>query len=163
MQKFSILFLSVIILFAGCESVPAPNVSPFNSPLSRNASPIVTPSAVGEYGENGESVVSPFRIDKPVRVGAKRVTGTGPAGIPIVLADLTFGGQVLAATIIDTNGGFLLKVNDPLPLNHRIGITVGDLTGTGWQREDLDQRFHGDEARVVPQIGFYFDTCLVLE
>jgi len=79
------------------------------------------------------------------------------------LADLTFAGQVLAFTTVDSEGKFVFETSESLKLNHRVGIMIGDLTGTKWQRQGFDERFHGDEARTVPQIGFYFDTCLVAE
>ena len=37
-------------------------------------------------------------------------------------------------------------VTPPLKANHRIGVTLDDLTGTGWDTTDfLDSGFFGDE------------------
>lgn len=92
------------------------------------------------------------------------MTGSGPRGVPIALLDITFGGQLLALGVIDQNGRFELELEEPLEARHRIGITLGDLTGTGWQPGDFsDRKFYGDEALNVPQIGFFFDTCMIRE
>jgi len=92
------------------------------------------------------------------------VTGSGPTGVPIVLLDITFGGRLLASGVIDRNGRFELEVGEPLEARHRIGIALGDLTGTGWQPEDFsDEKFYGDEALNVPLVGFFFDTCMIQE
>lgn len=163
MRKLIGLLLLGVFFLSSCVSTPSPQASPFSSPLFKNESPVATPVVVAGNEEEQQLPVYPFNIDKPVQAGATRVTGNGPPGIPISLADLTFGGQVLAYATIDAKGEFVFRVDTPLVLNHRIGITVGDLTGTGWQRQDFDERFYGGEARTVPQVGFYFDTCLVRE
>ena len=148
-----LLGLSFTLTCCG-EKTPTISESPLASPLSTMQSPLSVPS----------TPVVPFLLDKPIVVGATRVTGSGPSDVPIMLSDITFGGPVLAMGTIDRDGRFELELGKPLEANHRIGITLGNLTGTRWQPEDFfDKGFHGDQALSVPQIGFFFDTYMIRE
>jgi hypothetical protein len=102
-------------------------------------------------------------LDKPIAVGATRVTGRGPEDVPIVLMDITFAGPVLATGEIDGNGEFELMLNEPLEAEHRIGLSLGDLSGSKWQAADFSSDFNGDEAINIPQIGFFFDSYMIRE
>jgi hypothetical protein len=77
--------------------------------------------------------------------------------------DVTFGGLVLATGDIDQNGRFVLELDQPLEARHRIGLTLGNLSGTPWESVEFDSKFYGGEPMSVPQVGFFFDTCLVGE
>ncbi|MBN1668643.1 MAG: hypothetical protein JW862_16235 [Anaerolineales bacterium] len=104
-----------------------------------------------------------FMIDKPVLVGATEVTGRGPAGVPIMLVDVTLAGEPIALSVIASDGTFRFTV-PAQEANHRIGIALGNLSGTGWTETDFqDPKYNGDQARTVPTIGFFFDTALVRE
>lgn len=157
MHRFVMLTLLLVGLFfalSGCSK----NLPPASSPLE---SPPITPVT---FPTPDTSSLEPFRLDKPIIAGATRVTGSGPVGVPIMLLDITFGGRLLALGVIDQDGRFELGLGEPLEARHRIGITLGDLTGTGWQPGDFsDRKFNGDEALNVPQIGFFFDTCMIHE
>lgn len=155
-KLLKLLFLvGLVLTLVGCgESAPTASESPLESPLDTTQSSLPTPSV---------DVVQ-FQLDKPITAGTTRVTGSGPAGVPIILADITFGGPILTTGRIDSDGRFELELGNPLEARHRIGIALGDLRGTGWQPDDFsNESFHGDEARTVPQIGFFFDTCIVSE
>lgn len=102
-----------------------------------------------------------FQLDKPISAGATRVTGQGPAGVPVMLLNITVGGKVLARGEIDSDGNFELELNEPLEANYRIGLTLDDLSGTSWEPTDFTEEFYGEEAMNVPQVGFFFDTSLV--
>jgi hypothetical protein len=149
-----ILIILTFVLF-GCKTKPSPSASPLDSPSSSSQSPISTPEM---------DKIRPFQLDKPIEVGATQVTGSGPAGVPIMLVDITLGGPILALGTIDQRGEFDLGLAQPLEARHRIGIALGSLAGTEWQREDFsDEGFCGDEAFNVPQIGFFFDTYMIRE
>lgn len=151
-----LLFLiGFVLTLVGCgEGAPTAPESPLESPLDTTQSSLPAPRVD----------VVPFQFDKPITAGTTRVTGSGPAGVPIILADITFGGLILTTGRIDPDGQFELELGNPLEARHRIGIALGDLRGTGWQPDDFsNEGFHGDEARTVPQIGFFFDTCMVSE
>ena len=101
-------------------------------------------------------------MDKPIVAGASKVTGRGPANVPIQLHDITFGGTLLSSGLIDASGRFELEV-EPLEARHRIGIALGNLAGTGWAETDFGEDTFGDEARSIPQVGFFYDSCMIRE
>lgn len=107
------------------------------------------------------SQVAKFQLIKPIIEGATQVSGIGPAGVPINLQDVTFMGTLLGQTLISPNGTFVFRVT-ALEKNHRIGIALGDLTGTGRAPEDFnDPAYQGEGAMQIPQVGFFYDTVLV--
>jgi hypothetical protein len=105
--------------------------------------------------------VTPFTLTRPIRPGDTVVRGTGPAGVPIMLVDVTFMGQPLAQTVIGADGTFDVTVQ-PLGGNHRLGLMLGELAGTPWTDSSFrDSGYKGQEAMQVPQVGFLYDTVLV--
>jgi hypothetical protein len=149
------LITTVILLLAAC-SVPQPTI---NSPLPTLASPLVSP--LDTPGIPRPAI--PIRLNKPILVGDNEVSGTGPAGLSIVISDITFMGDTLGAGAIQPDGTFTISV-PTLEANHWIGVMVSDTSGTGWTMEDLYRpEFFGDEATQVPQVGFFHDSTLVRE
>ena len=149
-----VFVLALALLLAACAPrTPEATVSPLASPLAED-SPLATPGTARE----------PFQMDKPLVAGMKSITGSGPAGMPVLIADVTMGGEILGRATINRRGEFEVKLNAPLEARHRVGLTLGDLTGTGKQYEDFYfEEYHGDEALMVPQVGFFFDTAMVKE
>jgi len=144
-------FLVILLIPLGCASDSRLPVSPLASPL-RIVSPL--PSAQ----------VIPIRIDRPIHAGTTRVTGSGPKGIPVVLIDITSGGAWLASDVINEDGKFEFRLTKPLEARHRIGVALGDLSGTGMQVEDFSHEgYNGDEPLNIPQVGFFFDTYVISE
>lgn len=101
-----------------------------------------------------------FSIDEPVKAGDTSVLGTGPAGVPIVLVDVSLVGEPLAYTTIGEDGRFSFTLENPLPSGHSIGIQLGDLTGTDF----LQSQFQYNETYFErPLIGTLFDMVSVRE
>ncbi len=146
-----ITIIMIALMLTACGQTP----QPVTSPLGAGDSPLVTP------GATLVEEVQPFRLDKPLVAGMTRITGSGPAGIPVLIADVTMGGDILGSATIGRNGKFEIRLQTSLEAAHRIGLTIGDLTGTGKQYQDFQQEFYGDEAFLVPQVGFFFDTAMV--
>lgn len=161
-----LLLILMGLLLIGCKSsatLPTENSSETDYPLGS-----VTNLPIGSYPSNSprstsvsaEEIVT-FHLNKPVLEGAILVSGNGPAGVPLSLQDVTFMGDLLSQTIIGADGTFVFQVA-ALEKNHRIGIALGDLTGTRWKPEDFyDPAYQGEEAMLVPQVGFFYDTVLV--
>lgn len=106
--------------------------------------------------------VVPFRINKPVADGATQVTGSGPADIPITLADITMYGDILGETTIQPDGKFVFKLANPVEKSHMIGVALSDLKNTKWVTANFnDPGFQGDTPRQVPLVGYFFDTAEV--
>jgi hypothetical protein len=157
----------LIIAVSGCLQKPESTVptSPLQSPLDTSMS-TDSPLPTGEPPETqpGDTEIERFQLNKPIPPGSKKVTGSGPPGVPIVLLDITFGGRLLASGVIGKQGKFELTVEEPLEARHRLGITLGDLSGTKWTPEDLsDEKLYGDDALSVPQVGFFYDTHIIQE
>jgi hypothetical protein len=106
--------------------------------------------------------VVPFRINKPVPDGATQVSGTGPADIPITLADITMYGDIMGQTTIKSDGTFVFNLSTPIEKDHLIGVALSDLQGTKWVAANFnDPGFKGDAPNQVPLVGFFFDTVEV--
>jgi hypothetical protein len=151
-----VLFISIILtgLLAACD-VTTPGPQPTTSPVVPGVSPLASPLL-----SSAASVV-PFRLDRPIMAGDTEVRGTGPAGVPIFIADVTFMGEPLGNGTIGSDGTFVVKVK-PLPDGHRIGLALGVLNGTKWKPEDFYlQEYYGPDALQAPQVGFFHDTVMV--
>lgn len=150
------LILILVGLLAACA--PLVPTSPPVSPLSplRSPSPLPTPQPPANK-------IAAFRLNKPIFEGTDQVTGTGPEGVPIMIVDVTFMGEPLGQGVIGSNGVFAIKV-PVLEKNHRIGIMLGNLTGTPWKMEDFyAPEYRGDEAVQMPMVGFVYDSAMVKE
>ncbi len=116
------------------ESPLGASVSPSASPLNATKAP--TPAIV------------PFELDRPLRAGATKITGSGPPNVVIVLQDVTFMGEFVGTDEIDENGRFSVGLAMLLEAGHRIGLTI-DVDATTVPLGDLSsQGYRGPEGRV---------------
>jgi hypothetical protein len=152
----TIMLLAVFLV--ACGNAPGPQ--PTQSPLSPLASPL--PNQPGKPSQPApSSAVRPFQFERPLVVGATEIRGTGPAGVPVYIADVTFMGDPLGTGTIGPDGKFAIQVH-PLETGHRIGLALGVLEGTPWKPEDFyPEKFFGPGAMQVPQVGFFHDTEMV--
>jgi hypothetical protein len=151
-----LLFAAVLGTVAGCRPV-----TPTGGPIEADPAPLAGDPQPPTLTPRSGAPVTAFAIRRPVREGDTVVRGSGPAGVPVLLVDVTFMGQNLAQTVIGPEGTFELTLQ-PLEKNHRIGLMLGDLTGTAWSEAAFqDPAYNGTEAMQVPQVGFLFDTVLV--
>jgi hypothetical protein len=119
--------------------------------------PLATASVVPTLAP-GEA---PFIIDRPVVTGATSVTGSGTPGVPLLLQNVTFMGEVIAQGQVDSDGRFAFAV-PPLEENVMLGIGLGDLAGTRWTPDYfLSPAFKGEGALPLPNVGYFLDTVLV--
>jgi hypothetical protein len=145
---------------AAKSNYPAPEagipgyLNPTNVPYPIPPSPTINPGTPVK--------VVPFRINKPVVDGATEVSGTGPADIPITLADITMYGDILGQTTIKSDGTFAFNLSQPIGKGHLIGVALSDLKGTKWVASNFnDPGFRGDDPNLVPLVGYFFDTVQV--
>lgn len=168
------LFLAILCMGAlvACGTQePAPTdviTSPLSTPASA-ASPLPTPAeAVPADGSPAptpdlpQEMLVPFRLEKPLRAGDTQIRGSGPPGVPIIIANITLMGEQIVFGEIGPDGRFDFELSNPLEENYRIGLALGDMTGKSWTEETFRHpMFHGDEAQTVPQAGFYYDSSQV--
>lgn len=128
--------------------LPTPSVTQFDSPLLPTEIPGPT-----------------FAIDRPLRSGATHLTGQGPAGIPIVVVDVTLTGQEIGQGFIGEDGRFDIVVSPALIAGHRIGLMAGATHQMSPEETQIYLRqllrWKGEGARDMPFIGLLFDTALV--
>jgi len=122
------------------------------------------PAGSDVYPEPGDTPVdpsiTPFQLNKPVIDGMTEVSGMGPAGVPIMIVDITVMGNILGQGTIGDDGTFLIVV-PVLEKDHRIGVALDNLEGTPWSPEDFTEDYAGDEAYMSPMIGIFYDSTLV--
>jgi hypothetical protein len=157
MKITRILFaISLVVgLMVACSATPP---QPTQSPLG--SSPLASPT-LSPLPQIVSGPAVPFQLDRPVLAGTSVVRGTGPAGVPIYLADVTFMGDPLGTGTIGPDGKFEINVR-PLEAGHRIGLALSELAGTPFKPEQFyPAEFHGPEAMQLPQVGFFWDTTMV--
>mgnify|MGYP001085550308 CR=1 FL=1 len=159
MSKYRGVVLAAILvsglLLSGCGTAVSVVAT---SPLTSPPSPVSTP----QEENNAPSDVHRFELDKPLRVGDRRIVGTGPAGVPVMIVDVTLGGEVLGTAVVGDDGVLSVELNQGLQARHRVGLALGNLDGTDWVLTDLQsEKYYGDEALSVPQVGFFYDTFFI--
>lgn len=146
-----LLTVVVLVALSACRK-SEPGDSPV-SPLAEQSSfPSPLPSPEKKQGPV-------FTISQPVLAGSREVTGSGPAGVPIFLVDVTEVGRQLAATTIDKDGKFLFELVEDLVAGHSVGLMIGDLEGTSFNYEDF---LYGDTYYDRPLIGVLLDMAPVV-
>lgn len=94
---------------------------------------------------------------KPISVNDNEVHGVGPAGLPIVIQNITLMGEQMGSGIIDEDGTFSIPIT--LQSNIRIGLNA-DIESFGLSPEDIQL---GSDAMTVPLVGFFYDTARIQE
>lgn len=171
--RLLLICATLIIVVPSCTSIktpgvitqlaaaPSPVISDLEYPSPDDAYP--APNIQHSEARNNRPQLIPFRLDKPVMSDATQVSGTGPPGVPIVLADITYNGEVLGQGWIDNEGTYRINLIKPLQNGHRIGIALDELEDTEWNSADfLDPGFFGDEFQQVPLLTFFYDTTQVI-
>jgi hypothetical protein len=149
---------------ADLSSYPAPTqvTQGENATGANPAYPAPAPSPTMNSGTPVKVV--PFKINKPLVAGTTDISGSGPADIPITLADISAYGEAIGEGTINSNGTFSIKLSKPLVANQWIGVTYSNLTGTKWVASNFDDPgFRGDSPQTIPLVGFFFDTAEVAE
>ncbi len=151
MRKMALLFMILVVLASSGCSVTGPAPAATNTPLVK-VSPLVSPLRGGAVR---------FQLDRPLKAGDTIVKGKGPAGIPIIIDNVTTMGSELGAGVIGPDNRFAITVS-PLEANTRIGVKLGNLDGTGHTYEEFfTPEYQGDGAQNIPLVDNYLDTVLV--
>ena len=133
----------------------------YPAPLSATTADRSYPAPVQPTPETSRIPIVPFVLDRPLEPGATIVRGSGPANVPIVIANVFLMGEIMGEGVIDANGRFEVAVA-PLEKGYWIGIAPDDLSGTDFAYEDFyPQGFRGPGAEQVPQVGFLYDSEFV--
>ncbi|MDI9547463.1 MAG: hypothetical protein QM346_07655, partial [Chloroflexota bacterium] len=134
---------------------PPPQVT--SSSAEEEAYP--APSAPTE--ETSRIPIVPFAIEQPVTAGSTVIRGTGPAGVPILVVNVTYMGEILGEGVIGADGTFEISTT-ALEAETWVGVSLADLTGSDFAYEDFyASGFRGEGAAQVPQVGFVYDSVTV--
>lgn len=151
-----VVILAVTIgVVSSCRSALPSTTSPISPlPVAESPLPVVPVLLDGPV----------FSINEPLSQGDTEVSGTGPQGMAIVIADITLMGEILGGGRIGSDGYFTISVEPPLIVNHRIGIMLDTRVTDIQYTEELLARledFRGDNAITIPHIGRIYDATSV--
>jgi hypothetical protein len=156
-QNLLLLLSMLTWMMVGCTANPPVQETPMAT--STNEMPYPPPLQEPTRDPN----VKPFQLTKPIYEGATDIVGSGTPGVPIILLNTTRMGEFIGATTIGQDGDFTIPVTG-LEKGERIGLGLGVLTDTKWEQTDFTSpSYFGDEAQLIPQVGFFYDTAMVLE
>ena len=146
-RLLAVIALSAVMFAWACSS-PAPTASPL---LSRVAeSPV--PTFVLPEGPA-------FAFTLPLKAGDTAVSGiTGRAGVPVRVVSVTDMAALLGQGVIGPDGTLEVLLNRPLNEGERVGLMIGDLTGTSYAAEEF---LRGPGYQDTPFIGIVFASTLV--
>src|SRR5450432_136779 len=153
-MKTKVIVRTVALAFSLClaacstpKPVPGATSTAAGYPAVQGTQPLY-PGVAPEPTLRGDEI--PFHIAKPIMAGATTVSGTGPAGAPIVLEDVSFMGAVLGQTKVGPDGKFQFAVQ-PVASGDRLGVTLGDVTGTQFTQDQFySPGYRGDGSMQVP-------------
>lgn len=148
-----------------------PQESPVQTPASEESYPAPVEAASAQTGypapvtatpETSRIPIVPFVLDRPLEPGATVVSGSGPANVPIVIANVFLMGEIIGEGTIGADGHFSFPISPTLETGHWIGIALDNLTDSEFAYEDFyAQGFRGPGAEQVPQVGFIYDSEFV--
>jgi hypothetical protein len=154
-KTYPVFVASLLVgLIVACNATPP---QPTQSPVG--PSPVARPAIVASPLPASNAV--PFALEQPLTAGMTVVRGTGPAGVPVFIADVTFMGEPLGTGTIGPDGKFNITV-PTLESKHRIGLALGEMSGTQFKPEQFySAEFQGPGAMQLPQVGYFLDTEMV--
>jgi len=148
-KRLHLYICLALLLFAGCQNTPfaTPVPSPLQSPVSVSVLPEPT----------APSSIPAIRFDEPLLEGGIEVSGTGPAGVPILIMDASL--QItLGSGPIGPDGKFSIQVDPPLIAPNLIGIMLDEGRSSPYTKEQLPCI---DRCRDQPLVGLLFDRVAV--
>lgn len=86
--------------------------------------------------------------------------GTGEPGVPLRVVNVTQMASELGQGTVDPDGTFEISLTQSLTSGERVGLMIGELEGTDFQKEDF---LTGPGYQDIPLIGVVFTTTLVTE
>lgn len=141
------------------ESTIVPTASEPETTYPVNNEPSETYPITPTNGLSSEIVIGPeFSIDLPVTIGTTRVTGTGPAGVTLLLVDMNLVDTIYSETTIDYDGRFAFELTNGLPGGISVGIRLGDIGGTNLNPDNFVYNENYIDRYLI---GILFDTAQV--
>jgi hypothetical protein len=176
MRRFLILILLGILLAACDQSPGTVPTATRPTPVGSTQAPASGATATGDYPAPEGAYPAPataqiidgypapgtqgpeFKLNLPVRASDAQVTGTGPAGVPIKLVNVTRSGELIGETTIGTDGAFSISIPSKLIAGDRIALMLGNTTGTNVDPNDF---ISGPGYQDYPLVGIMFASAVV--
>ncbi len=149
--------LGIAFTLWGCGATPTPTLNPPYPPQAGTPGPYPV-STVSSLPYPIATATAPkyvLSLD-PVHSGDIHVTGSGPTKLPIQIIDVSKAGKQLGVGVINDAGRFDVPINPSAIGGNRIGIMLGDLTGTSYRQEDFT-------GRDMPLIGLVLTSTMTLK
>jgi hypothetical protein len=148
MKRLYVILLFALLLVTGsCTNRPETPISPLSS-QSVLESPPSTPES---------PAVPPLRFDEPLMEGATEVTGTGPAGVPILIVDVSLNTEIGRGEV-GPEGRFRVEVNPSLVYPNLIGVMLDESRSSPYTKEEIPCV---ERCRDQPLVGLLFDRLPV--
>lgn len=170
MHRIFVLAL-ICLALAGCMdtvSAPPPQAAGSTSapnaaaPTSQGAYPAPqgaypAPSAAAESAYPAPTSDLPegpkFTINTPLKAADGQVSGSGPADVPIRVINITQGADPIADVTIGADGSFKADVAGKINAGDRIGLTLGNTSGTKFNQTSF---LRGPGYEDLPMVGIVF-------
>jgi len=150
LKIWKMLWLSMLVLLSltGCRTPvsspsPTPQTSPLVSPLPVSDSPVMTPLPAID------PALVEFQLDGPLMAGEMQVSGTGVAGVPIIIMDVSRIAEIGRGTVGQDNR-FSITTGEPLVAYSIIGVMVDETRPSPYTVEQLPC---GETCRDQPHVG----------
>jgi hypothetical protein len=173
-MRWFVTLVLVALLLAGCgdevPAVPSPQPQSGGATVAAGTATGAYPVPEAAYPEpapavNGYPAPSPtlpqgpqFTLNTPVKAADAQVSGTGPAGVPIRLIDISVGGETIAENTIAADGTFKFDVSGKLVTGNSIALKLGSTEGTGL---DPNSFLSGPGYQDLPFVGTIFASTVV--
>jgi hypothetical protein len=150
MKKLFVMFIFVLFAFIGvaCGNQTEPTISPLST-QSVLESPLDMP--------NDDVSVPPFHLDEPLLEGDTEVSGTGPAGVPIIIMDASLSEEIGKGKVA-SDGTFNVEVNPSLVYPNMIGVMLDETQSSPYTKDEVPCV---DRCRDQPLVGLLYDRAPV--
>jgi hypothetical protein len=150
LKIWKLLWLSMLVLLSlpGCRTPASPpsstpQTSPLASPLPVSDSPVMTPLPIAE------PALVEFQLDGPLLAGDTQVSGTGVAGVPIIIMDVSRITEI-GSGVVGQDNRFSITTSEPLVAYSIIGVMVDQARPSPYTVEQLPC---GETCRDQPHVG----------
>lgn len=154
-RHIAIIMISFVLLAACGQQQPPPAAETTAVPVgAQYPYPYPAPEVTEVAPVQGPA----FTIDAPVTVASGQISGSGPAGVPIRVVNVTRGAEDIALVTIGEDGRFSADISGRVTAGDRVGLMLGDISGTRFSRDDF---LSGPGYDDIPTIGIIFTSVLV--
>ncbi len=165
--RFCFVGLVLLLICSGCRSDQSEDIpstamtsiirSPSETAQPEAESPIATEELAESIGST--SPLPEFQLHEPLLKGETVVSGEGPAGVPILIVDVSYM-TVIGEGRVSPEGEFAIEVEPPLVEYSMVGILFDESKESPYTLEQLPC---GEECGDLALVGLLFDRAPVVK